>query len=178
MLADEDEQCSSLGNSTTSWGAESTEACLLAERDHEFSCGQFVWTGFDYIGEPTPYHTRNSYFGQIDTAGFPKDAYYIYQAGWTDYRENPMVHIFPYWDFNEGQFIDLRVCSNAPVVEVFFNGKTQGTFLLTMNTAQTLQATGSFLIRKEKSVLLPVMRPEKSLQRKCGILLEKAQSSV
>lgn len=128
VLADEDEQCSSLGNSTTSWGAESTEACLLAERDHEFSCGQFVWTGFDYIGEPTPYHTRNSYFGQIDTAGFPKDAYYIYQAGWTDYRENPMVHIFPYWDFNEGQFIDLRVCSNAPVVEVFFNGKTQGTF--------------------------------------------------
>ena len=72
VLADEDEQCSSLGNSTTSWGAKSTEACILAERDHPYSCGQFIWTGFDYIGEPTPYHTRNSYFGQIDTAGFPK----------------------------------------------------------------------------------------------------------
>lgn len=128
VLADEDEQCSSLGNSTTSWGAKSTEACILAERDHPFSCGQFIWTGFDYIGEPTPYHTRNSYFGQIDTAGFPKDSYYIYQSAWTDYKKAPMVHIFPYWDFNEGQFIDLRVCSNAPAVELFFNGKSQGTF--------------------------------------------------
>lgn len=128
VLADEDEQCSSLGNSTTSWGAKSTEACILAERDHPYSCGQFIWTGFDYIGEPTPYHTRNSYFGQVDTAGFPKDSYYIYQAAWTDYKKAPMVHIFPYWDFNEGQFIDVRVCSNAPAVEVFFNGKSQGTF--------------------------------------------------
>lgn len=128
VLADEDEQCSSLGNSTTSWGAKSTEACILAERDHPFSCGQFIWTGFDYIGEPTPYHTRNSYFGQVDTAGFPKDSYYIYQAAWTDYKKSPMVHIFPYWDFNEGQFIDIRVCSNAPAVELFFNGKSQGTF--------------------------------------------------
>ena len=83
VLADEDEQCSALGNSTTSWGARSSEDCILAERDHAFSCGQFLWSGFDYIGEPTPYHTRNSYFGQIDTAGFPKDSYYIYQAEWT-----------------------------------------------------------------------------------------------
>ena len=128
VLADVDEQCSSLGNSTTSWGAKSTEACVIAERDHQFSCGQFLWTGFDYIGEPTPYHTRNSYFGQVDTAGFPKDSYYIYQAEWTDYKKNPMVHIFPYWDFNEGQLIDIRVCSNAPVVELFFNGKSQGTY--------------------------------------------------
>ncbi|WP_230397925.1 glycoside hydrolase family 2 TIM barrel-domain containing protein [Novisyntrophococcus fermenticellae] len=126
VLADVDEQCSALGNSTTSWGARSTEACIIAERDHPFSCGQFVWTGFDYIGEPTPYHTRNSYFGQADTAGFPKDSYYIFQAEWTDYRKNPMVHIFPYWDFNEEQLIDIRVCSNAPVVELFLNGKSQG----------------------------------------------------
>lgn len=130
VLADEDEQCSSLGNSTTSWGAKSSEACIIAERDHEFSCGQFLWTGFDYIGEPTPYHTRNSYFGQVDTAGFEKDSYYIYQAEWTDYREKPMIHIFPYWDFNEGQLIDVRVCSNAPMVELLFNGKSQGTFTI------------------------------------------------
>lgn len=130
VLADEDEQCSSLGNSTTSWGAKSTEACIIAERDHAFSCGQFLWTGFDYIGEPTPYHTRNSYFGQVDTAGFPKDSYYLYQAEWTDYRKSPMVHIFPYWDFNDGQLIDVRVCSNAPVVELFFNGKSQGTYAI------------------------------------------------
>lgn len=84
VLADEDEQCSSLGNSSTSWGAKNSETCIITERDCEFSLGQYLWSGFDYIGEPTPYHTRNSYFGQIDTAGFPKDSYYLYQAaGWT-----------------------------------------------------------------------------------------------
>lgn len=128
VLSDVDEQCSALGNSTTSWGARSSEACVTAERDHVYSCGQFLWTGFDYIGEPTPYHTRNSYFGQVDTAGFEKDSYYIYQAEWTDYRKNPMVHVFPYWDFNEGQLVDVRVCSNAPMVELFVNGRSQGTF--------------------------------------------------
>lgn len=128
VLADEDEQCSSLGNSTTSWGAASTEECIQNEIRCKYSCGQFIWTGFDYIGEPTPYHTRNSYFGQIDTAGFPKDSYYVYQAAWTDYKKNPMIHVFPYWDFNKGQLIDVRVCSNAPVVELFLNGKSQGTF--------------------------------------------------
>lgn len=127
ILADDDEQCSSLGNSSTSWGAKSAEACILAERDMPFSLGQFLWTGFDYIGEPTPYHTKNSYFGQIDTATFKKDSYYIYQAAWTDYRTKPMVHLLPYWDFNNGQMIDVRICSNAPRVELQLNGITMGT---------------------------------------------------
>lgn len=126
ILADDDEQCSALGNSSTSWGAKSAEACILAERDTPFSLGQFIWTGFDYIGEPTPYHTKSSYFGQIDTATFPKDSYYIYQSAWTDYRTKPMVHILPYWDFNPGQLIDVRVCSNAPRIELQFNGETIG----------------------------------------------------
>lgn len=69
-LSDSDEQCSSLGNSTTSWGADSIENCICRDRDMEFSMGQFIWTGYDYIGEPTPYQTKNSYFGLIDTAGF------------------------------------------------------------------------------------------------------------
>lgn len=128
ILADDDEQCSALGNSTTSWGAKSAEACIIAERDHPFSLGQFIWTGFDYIGEPTPYHTKNSYFGQLDTATFQKDSYYAYQAAWTDYKKTPMVHLFPYWDFNPGQIIDVRVCSNAPVVELQLNGRTIGTY--------------------------------------------------
>lgn len=127
ILADDDEQCSALGNSSTSWGAKSAEACIIAERDMPFSLGQFIWTGFDYIGEPTPYHTKSSYFGQLDTATFPKDSYYIYQAAWTDYRTNPMVHVFPYWDFNKGQIIDVRVCSNAPKIELQLNGITIGT---------------------------------------------------
>lgn len=130
VLADDDEQCSALGNSTTSWGAKSPEHCIRAERDMPFSCGQFLWTGFDYIGEPTPYHTKNSYFGQLDTAGFEKDSYYIYQAEWTDYRKNPMVHVFPYWDFNENQLIDVRVCSNAPYIELFLNGESRGSFAI------------------------------------------------
>ncbi|PAF31248.1 glycoside hydrolase family 2 TIM barrel-domain containing protein [Paenibacillus sp. 7516] len=128
ILADDDEQCSALGNSTTSWGAKSAEYCILAERDRPYSLGQFLWTGFDYIGEPTPYHTKNSYFGQLDTATFPKDSYYIYQAAWTDYKTSPMVHLFPYWDFSPGQLIDVRVCSNAPKIELQLNGKTIGTY--------------------------------------------------
>lgn len=126
ILADEDEQCSALGNSVTSWGAKSLEECIAIDRDLEFSMGQFLWTGFDYIGEPTPYHTKNSYLGFVDTAGFPKDAYYVWQSAWTDVKTAPMVHIFPYWDFNEGQEIDLRVCSNAEEVELFVNGKSLG----------------------------------------------------
>lgn len=126
LLVDDDLQCSSLGNNRTSWGAESVEACLRADLDHPFSLGQFIWSGFDYIGEPTPYHTKNSYFGQIDTAGFPKDSFYRYQAGWTDYRTRPMVHLLPYWDFNEGQKIDICVISNAPEVELWVNGVSQG----------------------------------------------------
>ncbi|WP_251549781.1 glycoside hydrolase family 2 TIM barrel-domain containing protein [Neobacillus muris] len=127
ILADDDEQCSALGNSSTSWGAKSTEACIIADRDTPFSLGQFIWTGFDYIGEPTPYHTKNAYLGQIDTATFKKDSYYIYQAEWTDYKTKPMVHIFPFWDFSPGQMIDVRVCSNAPKIELQFNGVTIGT---------------------------------------------------
>jgi len=128
ILTDDDEQCSALGNSAVSWGARSAEACIIAERDAPFSLGQFLWTGFDYIGEPTPYHTKNSYFGQLDTATFPKDSFYVYQAAWTDYKTNPMIHIFPYWDFNPGQIIDVRVCSNAPKIELQLNGETIGTF--------------------------------------------------
>ena len=126
ILADDDEQCSSLGNSITSWGAPSIEFCITKERDTEYSLGQFLWSGIDYLGEPTPYHGRNSYFGLVDTAGFKKDVFYMYQAGWNDYREKPVIHIFPYWDFNPGQLIDVRVASNAPEIELFLNGTSMG----------------------------------------------------
>ena len=122
VLADDDEQCSSLGNCCTGWGAKNTEACIIPDRDAEFCAGQFIWTGFDYIGEPTPYSTKNSYFGQYDTAGFPKDSVYVFRAEWTDYKKSPFVHIFPYWDFTDGQEIDVRVTTNAPLVKLFFNG--------------------------------------------------------
>lgn len=128
LLTDDDEQCSSLGNSCTGWGAKNTEECIIKDRDAEYCAGQFIWTGFDYIGEPTPYSTKNSYFGQYDTAGFAKDSAYIFRAEWTDCKAAPFVHIFPYWDFSEGLPTDVRVCSNAPRVELFFNGGSLGAF--------------------------------------------------
>lgn len=120
ILTEDDEQCSSLGNSTTSWGAKDIDQIIWEEREHPYSMGQFLWTGFDYIGEPTPYHTKNSYFGMVDTAGFRKDAFYVMQAGWLNAEEKPMIHLYPYWDFNPGQMVDLRACTNAAKAELFF----------------------------------------------------------
>jgi beta-galactosidase len=101
--------------------------------------GQFVWTGFDYIGEPTPFFwagddqdltakdwpARSSYFGMIDLAGFPKDRYYLYQSQWTS---KPMVHLLPHWNWQgrEGQAIPVMVYSNADEVELSLNGKSLG----------------------------------------------------
>lgn len=121
LLTDDDGQCSSLGNSTVNWGAKNQQFCAVSDLHMPFSLGQFLWSGFDYIGEPTPYQSRNSFFGQIDTAGFPKDAYYFYQSVWTDAKTNPMIHLLPYWDFNPGQMIDVRVYTNAPKAALFFN---------------------------------------------------------
>lgn len=126
LLTTDDLQCSSLGNCTTNWGAKNSEYTIINHRDREFCFGQYLWSGFDYLGEPTPYFTKNSYFGQIDTAGFKKDSFYMYQSAWTDYKKNPVIHLLPYWDFNEGQLIDVRIFSNAPKVELLYQGKSQG----------------------------------------------------
>ncbi len=126
VLADDDLQCSALGDSTTSWGAKSVESCIAFDLQTPYSLGQFVWAGQDYLGEPTPYHTKNAYLGHVDTAGYPKDSYYLFKAGWTDWKTAPMVHLFPYWDFSLGQLIDIRVCSNAPYVELFQDGQSLG----------------------------------------------------
>ena len=125
VLSDDDMQTSSLGNSTTSWGAKSIDDCIKDDRDTPFSLGQFVWTGQDYLGEPTPYHTKNSYFGMLDTAGFEKDGFYMFQSAWADPKQ-PVLHLFPYWDFNEGQEIDVRVCSNQHSVALYINDQLVG----------------------------------------------------
>ncbi|HON13904.1 MAG TPA: glycoside hydrolase family 2 TIM barrel-domain containing protein [Treponema sp.] len=127
ILTEADQQCSALGNSPTSWGARSPEECINNDRITPHSLGMFIWSGFDYLGEPTPYHTKNSYFGQIDSAGFPKDSFYLYQAAWTDYKKSPMIHLFPYWDWNPGQMIDIRIYSNAPRVALYCNNRLIGT---------------------------------------------------
>ena len=130
LLVDDDLQCSSLGNSRTSWGAKSHQACIASDELYPYNLGQFLWSGIDYIGEPTPYHTKNSYFGVVDTAGFPKDAFYIYQAGWHRWQEKSVLHLLPYWDFNPGQKIDVCVISNLPQVELLVNGVSQGRKML------------------------------------------------
>lgn len=158
VLADDDEQCSSIGNCGTGWGAKNTEACIIADRDAKFSAGQFIWTGFDYIGEPTPYSTKNSYFGQIDTAGFFKDSAYVFRAEWTDYKKVPFVHIFPHWDFTEGEDIDVRVTSNAPHVKLFFNGNEIGS--KDIDHVNGKQLTLDTILKYEKGELLAVAYDE------------------
>jgi beta-galactosidase len=89
--------------------------------------GQFDWTGFDYGGEPTPFGdswpAKSSYFGIIDTAGFPKDIYYFYQSRLTS---APMVHILPHWNWQAGTTVSVWVYSNCDSVELFLNGVSQG----------------------------------------------------
>ena len=121
-----DGQCSTLGNCTTPWGCANTQTVIANDRDCPFSAGQFIWTGWDYIGEPTPYHSKSSFFGQIDTAGFPKDTFYLFKSEWAGKDTAPFVHLLPYWDWNEGQLIDVKAYTNADFVELFFNGKSLG----------------------------------------------------
>ena len=154
VLADDDEQCSALGNSTTGWAAPNTEGCIIPDRDAEYCAGQFIWSGFDYIGESTPYSTKNSYFGQIDTAGFRKDSSYIFQSEWTDYKTDPIIHIFPYWDFSEGQEIDVRVTTNAPYAELFLNGKSLGRQHIDHAHGKTL--TADYLIPYKEGELVAI----------------------
>lgn len=125
ILTHDDLQCSDMGNSVVGWGR-SHESAWVMDRDRKYCGGQYIWTGFDYIGEPTPYSTKNSYFGIVDTAGLPKDAYYLYKAVWTNVETAPFVHIMPHWDWNEGDDVDVFVYSNAEDIELFFNGNSLG----------------------------------------------------
>ena len=123
ILSDDDLQCSSLGNSTTSWGTRDMRMCLVEDLNTSFSLGQYLWTGIDYIGEPTPYHTRSSYFGMMDTCVFPKDFWYLCKSVWND---APMAHIGVHWDWNPGQTIDVPVMTNGASCELFLNGVSLG----------------------------------------------------
>ncbi len=118
-------KCSAYDNMHASWSSTHEETWDVVKHN-DFVGGQFIWTGFDYIGEPTPYNypARSSYFGLIDLAGFPKDTYYMYQSEWTD---KPVLHLFPHWNWIEGQTIDLWCYYNqADEVELFINGTSQG----------------------------------------------------
>ena len=118
-------QCSAYDNMHASWSSTHEETWDVVKHN-DFVGGQFIWTGFDYIGEPTPYGfpARSSYFGIVDLAGFPKDSYYMYQSEWTDKQ---VLHLFPHWNWLDGQHIDLWCYyNNADEVELFINGRSQG----------------------------------------------------
>ena len=117
--------CSSYDNMHASWSSTHEETWDVVKHN-DFVGGQYIWTGFDYIGEPTPYGfpARSSYFGIIDLAGFPKDTYYMYQSEWTP---KPMLHLFPHWNWIPGEEIDMWCYySGADEVELFVNGVSKG----------------------------------------------------
>jgi len=124
-VMNKDFTCSAYDNCRVPWGS-THEATWKVIKKYDFLSGLFIWTGFDYLGEPTPYPwpARSSYFGIVDLAGFPKDAYYMYQSEWTN---TPVLHIFPHWNWKEGQMVDVWAYSNAEEVELFLNGKSLGT---------------------------------------------------
>lgn len=117
--------CSSYDNCSAPWGSTHEETWKLMKK-YDFIAGQYIWTGFDYLGEPTPYPwpARSSYFGIVDLAGFPKDAYYMYQSEWT---HKPVLHVFPHWNWKQGDMIDIWAYTNCKTVELFLNGQSLGT---------------------------------------------------
>jgi beta-galactosidase len=124
--------------------------------------GTFIWTGFDYIGEPDPYPypARSSYFGIIDLAGLPKDVYYMYQSEWTT---KPVLHIFPHWNWKKDQEVDVwAYYNNADEVELFLNGKSLG-----KKSKQNDDLHISWRVKFEPGIL-------KAISRKDGkVVLEK-----
>ena len=116
---------SAYDNVSPPWGSTHEETWKVMKK-YDFLSGMFIWTGFDYLGEPTPYSwpARSSYFGIIDLAGFPKDVYYMYQSEWTD---KTVLHIFPDWNQEPGKIIDVwAYYNNADEVELYLNGKSLG----------------------------------------------------
>jgi beta-galactosidase len=116
--------CSAYDNCSAPWGSTHEETWKIIKK-HNYLSGMYIWTGFDYLGEPTPYGwpSRSSYFGIVDLAGFPKDAFYMYQSEWTN---KDVLHIFPHWNWTPGQTVDVWAYTNYDEVELFVNDQSQG----------------------------------------------------
>ncbi|MFH9570963.1 glycoside hydrolase family 2 TIM barrel-domain containing protein [Streptomyces sp. NPDC017454] len=127
---------SSYDNNLASWTM-SGEYGHKKDRDRRWFAGQFLWSGIDYIGEPTPYDVfpvKASFFGAVDTAGFPKDMYHLFRSQWTD---EPMVHLLPTtWNHREGDTVEVWAYANVDTVELFLNGRSLGT--RTFDTKKTV----------------------------------------
>ena len=129
VKADSDGQCTSYDTEWCSW-SNLPEEDFMAQEDKPYTIGQFVWTGYDYLGEPTPYDeywpSRSSYFGIMDLAGLPKDRYYLYRSVWN--TRDHTLHILPHWTWpgREGQVTPVFVYTDYPEAELFVNGVSQG----------------------------------------------------
>ena len=125
----EDHQASSYDVESCGW-SNLPEDDFIQHEDLPYCIGEFVWTGFDYLGEPTPYYTdwpsHSSLFGIVDLAGLPKDRYYLYRSHWNKKEET--LHILPHWNWKgrEGEITPVFVYTNYPSAELFINGKSQG----------------------------------------------------
>ncbi|WP_240904850.1 glycoside hydrolase family 2 TIM barrel-domain containing protein [Sphingobacterium sp. SGR-19] len=135
-----DHQSSSYDLEHCSWSNLPDEDLAMAD-DHAWSLGQFVWTGFDYLGEPSPYDTdawpnHSSMFGIIDLASIPKDRYYLYRSVWN--KQAKTLHVLPHWTWPErvGEVTPVFVHTNYPSAELFINGKSQGVGRKTEETVQ------------------------------------------
>jgi beta-galactosidase len=105
----------------------SPDRVFASQEKNPYSAGEFIWSGWDYIGEPSPYYSsRSSYFGAIDLAGFNKDRFYLYQSNWRP--DLPMAHILPHWTWPErvGQVTPVHVYTSGDEAELFLNGKSLG----------------------------------------------------
>ena len=129
MAKYEDHQASSYDVEHCSW-SNLPEDDFIQHEDLPYCMGEFVWTGFDYLGEPTPYYSdwpsHSSLFGIIDLAGLPKDRYWLYRSHWN--KDAETLHILPHWNWagREGEVTPVFVYTNHPSAEVFINGKSQG----------------------------------------------------
>ena len=124
-----DGQCSSYDTEYCSW-SNLPDADFYMQDEREWSIGQFVWTGFDYLGEPTPYDnywpSRSSYFGICDLAGLPKDRYFLYRSIWN--TQEHTIHLLPHWTWKgrKGKVTPVYCYTDYPTAELFVNGKSQG----------------------------------------------------
>lgn len=125
-----DHQSSSYDNEACNW-SNTPDIDFAMDDDKDYVMGQFVWTGFDYLGEPTPYDTdtwpnHSSVFGIIDLASLPKDRYYLYRSKWNE--QSPTLHVLPHWNWKgrEGEVTPVFVYTSYPKAELFINGKSQG----------------------------------------------------
>ena len=140
MATYDDHQSSSYGVEHCSW-SNLPEDDWMWHEDYDCCIGEFVWTGFDYLGEPTPYYTNwpshSSLFGIVDLAGLPKDRYYLYRSHWNKAEET--LHILPHWTWpgREGETTPIFVYTNYPSAELFINGVSQG--VRTKDTSVTLE---------------------------------------